>query len=120
MKTVYDSLFNHIEDVKGALNSPQGLCALPCANHLTGLEAMEITLRQYYGATSLPTVYGDAKSTMQIIHLRDSNLGSGTIYNDACRERFLSDSYRRPVPDTDRSNTKCPCTDDAEFNALLA
>jgi hypothetical protein len=57
----YYALFNHIEDVKGSLSSDNGLRALPYTLHLlAGLKVMETTLKQYYGPTSLPTVYGDA------------------------------------------------------------
>lgn len=121
-------MFNHIEDVKGALNSQEGLGALPCAPHLlTGLEAMETTLRQYYGATSLPTVYGDAmilnpRCKLSIFETASWDAEQGQTYSDACRERFMKD-YCSNTPadiDTSRSGIKRPCTDDAEFNALLA
>ena len=125
----YDALFNHIEDVKGALNSHQGLGALPCApNLVTGLEAMETTLRQYYSATELPTVYGDAmilnpRCKLSIFNTATWDATQGQSYSEACRERFIKDYCSNSAPaDTEnpRSGTKRPCTDDAEFNALLA
>ena len=120
-------MFNHIEDVKGALNSQEGLGALPCPSHLlTGLKAMGTSLRQYYGTTSLPTVYGDAmilnpRCKLSIFETATWDAEQGQAYSDACRERFMAEYYRMPIAgsDTNRSSGKRACTDDAEFNALL-
>ena len=57
----YDSLFNHIEDVKTALEGMTALAAIPSSSYLLdALYKMEEKLKIYYQKTKLPTVYGDA------------------------------------------------------------
>jgi len=57
----YDSLFNHIEDVKTALEGATALAALPSAPYmLDALCNMEEKFKIYYKKTELPTVYGDS------------------------------------------------------------
>jgi len=57
----YDTLYNHIDDIKDKLRSGSGLGPLPCApSMLTAIEQMENVLRQYYEKTRFPTIYGDA------------------------------------------------------------
>ena len=57
----YDSLFNHIEDVKTALKGATALAALPSAPYmLDALCNMEEKFKIYYKKTELPTVYSDA------------------------------------------------------------
>jgi hypothetical protein len=113
--------------VKGALDFKRGIGALVCAGHLlTGLKAMENTLRQYYGATSLPTVYGDAmilnpRCKLSIFETSTWETEQGEAYSKACRHRFLkgySTSFASEN-DTDPAGSKRACTDDAEFNAVL-
>src|SRR5262249_7054394 len=57
----YDSLYNHIDDVKAAFEDDTVLGHLKCSAYmLRALNEMENTLRRYYMKTSFPTVYGDA------------------------------------------------------------
>jgi len=57
----YNTLYNHIDDVKDKLRSGSGLGALPCApSMLRAIEQMERVLHKYYEKTGFPTVYGDA------------------------------------------------------------
>jgi len=57
----YDTLYNHIDDVKDKLHSGPGLGAPPCAPFmLTVIEQMETVLHKYYEKTHFPTVYGNA------------------------------------------------------------
>ena len=57
----YDSLFNHIEDVKTALEGTTALAAIPSSSYLLDpLYKMEEKLKIYYRKTELPTVYDDA------------------------------------------------------------
>ena len=57
----YETLYNHIDDIKVALTGNTGLGALPLANYmLQAITKMEATLRKYYSLTKFPTVYGDA------------------------------------------------------------
>ena len=123
----YDALYNHIEDVKGALASDTGLGALPCAAHLLGgLEGMEKSLKDYYTATTFPTAYGDAmilnpRCKLSIFSTDTWDPEDSDPYINGCRERFMADYYTGPVSgdDTNRGPIKRPCTDDDEFNRLL-
>ena len=57
----YDTLYNHVDDVKDKRRSGSGLGALPCApSILTAIEQMENVLRKYYEKTRFPTIYRDA------------------------------------------------------------
>ena len=57
----YDSLFNHIDDVKTALRGITALAALLSAPYmLDALCNMAKKFKIYYKNTELPTVYSDA------------------------------------------------------------
>ena len=54
-------MYNHIDDVKAALSSSEGIILHPCAPEmLVAIEKMENTLKTYYSKTELSRVYGDA------------------------------------------------------------
>ena len=94
----YDALYNHIEDVKGALASDTGLGALPCAAHLLGgLEGMEKSLKDYYTATTFPTLRRrhDPQSSMQTFDLLNNTWDpeDSEPYINGCRERFMQLLY---------------------------
>src|SRR5579859_7769872 len=56
----YDTMWNHIDDVKDKLNSEDGIGALSCRKYmLKAITKMEVVLKKYYSKTALPTVYGD-------------------------------------------------------------
>ena len=57
----YDTMYNHIDDVKVALLGSTGLGLLSSATYMyAAIEEMETKLRIYYEKTKFPTVYGDA------------------------------------------------------------
>jgi len=57
----YDTLYNHIDDIKAKLRSSSTLGALPCTpSMLRAIEQMETVLPKYYEKMQFPTVYGDA------------------------------------------------------------
>jgi hypothetical protein len=56
----YDSLYNHINDVKTALKASIDIEVLKCALYmLNALKNMKITLRWYYEKTALSIVYNN-------------------------------------------------------------
>lgn len=56
----YETMFNHLEDIKDKLKSGSGIGGLPCTKYiLKVIEKMEAVLRTYYAKTDLPTVYSD-------------------------------------------------------------
>ena len=57
----YNTMYNHIDDVKVALLRGMGLGLLSSSTYMyTAIEEMETKLRIYYQKTKFPTVYGDA------------------------------------------------------------
>src|SRR5271170_3667758 len=73
----YDTMYNHIDDVKEKLESSTGIGALPCANYmLKAIKSMETVLKKYYAKTALPTVYGDG----MILNPRCKLLGGYTDF----------------------------------------
>jgi len=129
----YDTLYNHIDDVKSALNSNVGLGRLACAPYfLSSVERMEITLQKYYIRTQFPTVYGDGmilnpRSKTSLFHTAtwdDDQLAKS--YIDGARERFI-DGYNRSAPIDAHKSTlssiavggKRGAEDDDEFITML-
>ena len=56
----YDTLFNHIDDVKDRLTSNVSLGSLTCAPFmLTAVEKIRLLLVKYYERTEVPSVYID-------------------------------------------------------------
>jgi len=91
----YDSLFNHIEDVKTALEGATALAALPSAPYmLDALCNMEEKFKIYYKKTELPTVYGDSmilnpRCKLSIFETETWSDEDSKKYSDGCRQRFL-------------------------------
>ena len=129
----YDTLYNHIDDVKSALNSNVGLGRLACAPYfLSSVERMEITLQKYYTRTQFSTVYGDGmilnpRSKTSLFHTAtwdDDQLAKS--YIDGARERFI-DGYNRSAPIDAHKSTlssiavggKRGAEDDDEFITML-
>ena len=57
----YDTMYNHIDDVKAALTERRGVGQLECSQFmLSTLENMTETLRKYYSTTEFSPVYSDA------------------------------------------------------------
>lgn len=93
----YDTMYNHIDDVKDKLKSGTGIGALPCANFmLTAIENMEKVLKKYYAKTSFPTVYGDGmilnpRCKLALFEEDSWEAGDAQKYSNACKQRFTSD-----------------------------
>ena len=91
----YDSLFNHIEDVKTALEGATALAALPSAPYiLDALYNMEEKFKIYYKKTELPTVYSDVmilnpRCKLSIFEMETWSDEDSRKYSDGCRQRFL-------------------------------
>jgi len=95
----YDSLFNHIEDVKTALEGMTALAAIPSSSYLLdALYKMEEKLKIYYQKTELPTVYGDAmilnpRCKLSLFETETWSEEDARKYSDGCRRRFLEDYH---------------------------
>ena len=91
----YDSLFNHIDDVKTALEGTTALAALPSAPYmLDALCNMEEKFKIYYKKTELSTVYSDAmilnpRCKLSIFEMETWSDEDSRKYSDGCRQRFL-------------------------------
>jgi len=100
----YDTLYNHIDDVKDKLRSGSGLRALPCApSMLTAIEQMENVLCKYYDKTRFPTVYGDAMilnphAKLRIFDEETWEDTSAEEYSSACHKCFVEQCSQRLVP----------------------
>ena len=103
----YDTLYNHIDDVKDKLRSGVGLGAPHCAPFiLKAIEAMETTLRKYYERTSFPTVYGDAmilnpRTKLSIFTEESWQDTDADEYSNGCRKCFIDRCTERVNPQTD-------------------
>jgi len=92
----YDTMYNHIDDVKEKLESSTGIGALPCANYmLKAIKSMETVLKKYYAKTALPTVYGDGmilnpRCKLSLFEEDTWAPTDSAKYSNACKERFLS------------------------------
>ena len=93
----YNSLFNHIDDVKTALEGATALAAIPSSPYLLdALCSMEEKLKIYYKKTELPTVYGDAmilnpRCKLSLFETDTWSEDDARKYSDGCRQRFLRD-----------------------------
>jgi hypothetical protein len=89
------SLFNHIEDIKTALEGTTALAALPSAPYiLDALCDMEEKFKIYYKKTELPAVYGNAmilnpRCKLSIFEMESWSDEDSRKYSDGCRRRFL-------------------------------
>ena len=129
----YDTMYNHIDDVKAALSSDTGLGRLPCARYmLSAIKQMEITLQKYYTRTEFPTVYGDGMilnprsklSLFQTESWDDEDLANN--YINGARRRFVNQYNNSSSVNVNKSvsinltnNEKREATDDTEFLAML-
>jgi hAT family C-terminal dimerisation region len=99
----YNTMYNHIDDVKDALKLKPGLGSIPSAPFmLAAILAMEETLKIYYDQTKIPTVYGDAmildpRSKLSLFDEDTWKDVDRNIYVDGCRNRFLN-NYASPSP----------------------
>ena len=56
----YNTMYDHMDDVKSKSESGFGIGALPCATYmLNAIGKMEKVLKKYYTKTLFPTVYDD-------------------------------------------------------------
>ena len=99
----YDTLYNHIEDVKDKLCSDVGLESLRCASFmLKAVEDIETILRKYYERTSFPTIYGDAmilNTRIKLTIFQEESWEDTEVdeYSNGCRKRFM-DQFNEPHP----------------------
>jgi hAT family C-terminal dimerisation region len=116
----YDSLFNHIDDVKTALEGTTALAALPSAPYmLDALCDMEEKFKIYYEKTELPTVYSDAmilnpRCKLSIFEMETWSDEDSRKYSDGCRQRFLEgyhnvDHHVPPDPHPSSSSASSSC-----------
>ena len=97
----YDTMYNHIDDVKAKLMSGSGIGTLSCARYfLKSIEDMETILKRYYSKTQFPTVYGDGMilnpQTKLVIFNEDTwEDTTSEEYSNACRRRFIQE-YDNP------------------------
>ena len=91
----YDTMFNHIENVKKKLAPNTEVGALPCARYmLHGIEKMETVLKKYYSKTELPTVYSDGmilNPRCKLVFFEDESWEpqDRDKYSQGCRRRFI-------------------------------
>ena len=91
----YNTMYDHIDDVKAKLNSGTGIGALPCAKYmLKAIGEMEVVLKKYYEKTAFPTVYADGmilNPRTKLIIFEDPSWEdtSAEEYSNACRRRFI-------------------------------
>jgi hypothetical protein len=91
----YDTLYNHVDDVRDIFTDPILQKSLPSAIYLLdAIKSMEETMRKYYARTALPTVYGDAMILNPryklSIFTRESWDGEDPApYIEGCHRRFL-------------------------------
>lgn len=131
----YDTMYNHIDDVKDALVGDTGIGLLSCAPYMhAAIEEMEKTLKLYYEKTKFPTIYGDAtilnpRVKLSLFEEETWDDTDTNHYTNGCRQRFL-DEYINESLNTTLINTTTPSTlgnrsaqvafhDDAEYQKLL-
>ena len=131
----YDTMFNHIDDIKEKLGTKTGIGALPCATYmLNAINKMEAVLKGYYSKTALPTVYGDGmilNPRVKLVLLQGETWDEGDAeeYSESCRRRFVSEYQGSASAAVARSYpqvviTKRPVSrafsGDPEYEAILA
>ena len=127
----YDTMYNHIDDVKTKLMSESGIGALPCTRYLLkSLEGMEMVLKRYYSKTQFPTVYGDGMvlnpRTKVVIFNEDTWEDTASEeYSNACRHRFIQEYHNPPDNPSSQSSNEGKRSfnayqDDPEFQQALA
>jgi hAT family C-terminal dimerisation region len=116
----YDTMFNHLEDVQGALSRSR----LSTARYLNNAINTALgTLRTYYDkTTTMPHVYADAMILNPRVRLSIFNLESwgdedANSYRDATKSRFMSDYMNQPLERImDGTGQNSIPTDDALLN----
>jgi hypothetical protein len=99
---VYDTMYNHIEDVQTALQSNAGIGVLRYAPYMSAaLDAMIKELNIYYTMTKFPSVYGDAmllnpRCKLSLFDEETWQDVDPDTYIKPCRHRFLT--YYDTVP----------------------
>ena len=123
----YDTMYNHIDDVKHALNSGNGIGLLPCARYmLKALNQMEKTLKRYYSETEFPTVYGDSmilnpRCKLSLFEEESWSYEDSNRYRASCRHRFQQyEQSRSKSTSVDDPHHASDDAVDPEFEAMLA
>jgi len=110
----YDTMFNHIDDIKEKLGTRTGIGAVPCARYvLNAINKMEVVLKKYYSKTSLPTVYGDGmilNPRVKLILFEGESWEEGDAdeYSQSCRRRFVSEYQGSAASSTAASSVPYP------------
>ena len=118
----YDSIYNHIDDVKAALSHSEGIRLLSCASEmLTSLEEMENTLKTYYSRTQLSQVYGDAmilnpRCKLAIFEEESWEDEDPEKYISACRHRFFEGypNSENPSYVSAAEQSRTPCSENVD------
>jgi hypothetical protein len=91
----YNTMYDHIDDVKAKLESDTGIGTLPCAKCiLKAIGEMEVILKKYYQKTAFPTAYADGMildPRSKLIIFGDPSWADASTeeYSNACRRRFV-------------------------------
>ena len=132
----YDTMYNHIDDVKDALVEGVGIGLLSCAPYMhAAIKEMKKTLKFYYEKTKFTIVYGNAMMLNPHIKLaifEEETWGDTDMnyYTNGCRQRFL-DAYMNGSSNTASDPATTPSTlgncstqvafhNDLEYRELLA
>jgi len=123
----YNTMYDHIDDVKTKLESGTGIGTLPCAKYmLKAIGEMEVVLKKYYEKTAFPTVYADGmilNPRTKLIIFEDPSWDdtSAEEYSNACRRRFVemydTSSARTASPSTASRSIVSPSTSTAVSGA---
>src|SRR5437762_6246317 len=81
----YNTMYDHMDDIKSKLESGISIGALLCAKYmLKAISEMEKVLKKYYTKTSFPTVYGDGmilNPRMKLIIFEEESWADTTLRN---------------------------------------
>ena len=124
----YDSMYNHIDDVKRALQSETSIGNLACSEYmLNAISNMEDTLKRYYSKTEFPTVYGDGmilnpRCKLSLFEEESWDDEDAQEYISRARLRFNREYINQQI-DVSSNSTKRSANfynDDQEFQEVLA
>jgi hypothetical protein len=106
----YDTMYNHIDDIKERLKSGIGIGNLPCSSFmLQALVKMETVLQKYYQKTEVPTVYVDGmilNPRTKLVIFEEETWSDANVdeYKLASRRRFI-EQYDQDYVDKSSSSS---------------
>ena len=128
----YETMFNHLEDMKDKLMSGSGIGGLPCTKYmLKAIEKMEAVLRKYYAKTDLPTVYSDGmilnpRCKLALFEEESWEAGDAVKYSNACKKRFAAEyqngtslAANTPANDANKRRLENAFPNDPEYQRAL-